>query len=361
MVWSLINASNCYMKTKLYSRFYPKLIFSISCFILFKSSPLPAQSADELITRVSVINGKTYIVNRLNTGVKQLIDRSYTITSVPEYLKGASFIQTANNDKLNTADNFLSFIVTDDVVLYIAYDPRATTIPQWLTRWTKTNDKIGTSDADVAYLEIYHRVVRNEERFEPVILGGNLASPAVGANTNYLIAAVRRPSFEPLQAEDAVLSGAVVANNHANFNGTGFADFINPSNDYIEWTVQVNVPGTYNLGFTYANASTKDRSLQITYNGTSAGMATFSHPSSSWSAWAFLQGPDIFLSPGTHKIRATATGTSGPNIDQLSLVYLDTYPPATIAINSLGRDQFLYSSSARSCSTNNNSFLQSHF
>ena len=130
------------MKTKLYPCFYPKPIFSISFFILFKSSVLLAQSADELITHVSVTNGKTYTVDKLSTGVKQLIDRSYTITSVPEYLKGASFIQTANNDKLNTSDNFLSFIVTDDVVLYIAYDPRATTIPQWLTRWTKTGDKI---------------------------------------------------------------------------------------------------------------------------------------------------------------------------------------------------------------------------
>ncbi|HUP11968.1 MAG TPA: hypothetical protein VM187_07150, partial [Niastella sp.] len=177
---------------------------------------------DDLIKQVTVKSGKTYTVRKLNIGVKQLIDRSYTITSLPAFLRGASFIQTANDDKLNTSDNFMSFFVTTDVIVYIGYDPRAKTIPEWLTKWTKTGYKIGVSDANVDSLDVYHRVIRNEERYYPVILGGNLASPAIGAKTNYLVAAVESPGYQYLQAEDAFLSGAVVASNHANYFGTGF-------------------------------------------------------------------------------------------------------------------------------------------
>jgi hypothetical protein len=161
----------------------------------------------------------------------------------------------------------------------------------------------------------------------PNVLGGNLASPALGAKTNYLVAAIKLPGFKTLQAEDALLSGAVVANNHLFYNGTGFADFKNPSNDYIEWTVQINVPGTYNLGFRFANASSKSRSLQITDNGIIAGTATFIPISPSWSGWAFFSGPNVFLSAGIHKIRLTATGTSGPNIDELNLYFVSPSAP----------------------------------
>src|SRR5205085_2011759 len=80
---------------------------------------------DDLITHVSVKTGKTYTVGKLNVGAKQLIDRDYTITSLPDYLKGASFIQSANGDKSITADSILSFFVTENVIVYIAYDPRA--------------------------------------------------------------------------------------------------------------------------------------------------------------------------------------------------------------------------------------------
>ena len=41
------------------------------------------------------------------------------------------------------------------------------------------------------------------------------------------------------EAEDAVLSGAVVASNQGGYTGTGFADYLNASNDYVEWTVNM--------------------------------------------------------------------------------------------------------------------------
>jgi hypothetical protein len=295
---------------------------------------------DDLITQVSAESGKAYNMAKLITGARQYIDRDYTITSVPQFLNGASFIQVANDDKLNTANSFLTFFVKAPAIVYVAYDSRASILPAWLSDWTKTPYRIETSDQSAGYLNVYSKLTENPGNIypNPIVLGGNLSGSADGAQTNYFIAAIRRPEATILQAEDALLSGAVVANDHENYNGTGFADFKNPDADFIEWTVNINVPGTYNVGFKFANAGIEERSLQITDNGIDARTVSFSAISSSWSSWAFVSGPEIFLSPGIHKIRLRATGTSGPNVDELSLYYISNKIPLPLLARTAGTE-----------------------
>lgn len=290
---------------------------------------------DDLITQVSDNTGKSYRVTKLIAGIKQYTDRDYTVTSVPEYLKGASFIQTANNNKLNTSDSFFTFFIKTSAIVYIAYDSRNAEKPAWLNKWTKTEDRIETSDQNVKYFDIYSKLVENSgELFPyPVVLGGNLAHPALGAKTNYLIAAVKPPASKNYQAEDAELSGAVVAKNHPDYDGTGFADFKNLTKDYIEWTIPINVPGTYNVSFRFANAGAADRILQVSNDGINLRTDTFNVTSSSWSTWSFHAGPRVFLTPGNHKIRLLATGTSGPNIDELSISYFSPSAPVVFPGN----------------------------
>jgi hypothetical protein len=277
--------------------------------------------ADDLITQVSAKSGKAYTVAKLAAGVRVFTDRSYTITSIPPYLTGASFIKTANDDKQNTDAVFLTSFLKKASIVYIGYDPRAKTLPAWLSGWNKTGDRIETTDPGTPYLEVYSRLVDYGEIYPyPLLLGGNLASPASGAQMNYIVAAVPQPQLSPLEAEAAFLSGAVVANDHAGYTGAGFADYKNLSNDYIEWTVNIAVPGSYNLGFTFANGSATGRTLQIKDNGTTLDTLQFIS-TQSWASWYFLSGTNVFLSRGIHKIRATAIGLSGPNIDQLSLYY----------------------------------------
>lgn len=298
---------------------------------------------DDLITQVSAKSEKLYNVAKIDTGLNVYTDRDYTITSVPAYLKGASFVQTAMDDKKNTSDTFLTFFVKKDAIIYVGYDPRGKAIPAWLNKWTKTGDYIGTTDPGSNYLEVYSKLAKAGELYpSPLLLGGNLASPAYGSEMNYLVAAIERPKLLPLQAEDAFLTGAEAANNHPGYHGDGFADYKNLINDYIEWTVEIDIPGTYNLGFTYANGDVADRPLQITDDGVSFGILAFSS-TSSWSAWSFLSGFNVFLSRGVHKIRATAIGASGPNIDELSLYYTSSSSPVTLAknIQSTGLNSFL--------------------
>ncbi len=276
---------------------------------------------DDLITQVSAESKSDYKVTKLAAGITAFTDRKYTVTSFPSYLKGASFIQTAVDDKANKTESFLTFFLKKDAIVYIAYDHRETALPAWLIGWTKTGDRISTTDSASGYMDVYSKLFQSGEIYpHPLILGGNLANPAAGAKISYLVAAVQRPNPGNLQAENAYISGAVVSADHPGYNGTGFVDYIHPSNDYIEWTVEIDLPGTYNLGFTYANGSLAERILDITDNGNDIGPLSF-YTSGSWSSWPFVSDPNVFLSKGMHKIRATATGSGGPNIDQLSLVY----------------------------------------
>ncbi|WP_030898419.1 carbohydrate-binding protein [Streptomyces sp. NRRL F-5126] len=119
------------------------------------------------------------------------------------------------------------------------------------------------------------------------------------------------------QAEDATLSGAVVGRDNSGYTGSGFADYQHADGDYVEWTVQAPAAGTYTLQFRYANASFTDRPLAVAVNGGDAH--TLSFPSTGWwTSWSVV-GTTVTLNEGANTVRATATGSSGGNIDWLGV------------------------------------------
>jgi hypothetical protein len=137
---------------------------------------------DDLITQVSAESGRSYKVAKLKAGIKAYTDRAYTITSFPEYLNGASFVQAAMDDKRSRSSTFLTSFLTKWAIVYIGYDPRAKVIPDWLKGWTKTGDRIELTDPGTPYVELYSKLVDYGQIFpRPLILGGNLAGPATGA------------------------------------------------------------------------------------------------------------------------------------------------------------------------------------
>lgn len=112
------------------------------------------------------------------------------------------------------------------------------------------------------------------------------------------------------QAEHAELNGPKVIKN--------YVDYIHPSDDSIEWTIKVAQSGNYVLGFQYA-LSGKDRPLQISVDGS---VASSSLPFPSTGGWKLYKSTSlsVFLSAGVHKVKATAIGKSGGNIDYLSVM-----------------------------------------
>lgn len=130
------------------------------------------------------------------------------------------------------------------------------------------------------------------------------------------------PLGDVYQAEDAELSGATVATNNSGFNGSGFVDYQNPTDDYIEWTVDVESAGAYVLYFRYAMAS-GNRPLELQVNG-EVRVEKLSFPETGeWINWVTTSTKQQ-LAAGENKIRLTANGVSGGNIDELIVVrFLD--------------------------------------
>jgi glucose/arabinose dehydrogenase len=132
-------------------------------------------------------------------------------------------------------------------------------------------------------------------------------------------AVYKERTFNPLrlEAENATLSGVVVASSNSGYTGSGYVDYVHATGDYTEWTFNVPHTGSYNINFRYALASNA-RSLQINVNGTTAN-AALSFPrtsTSSWSTWSNVTFTTN-LTIGSNKIKATAIGSSGPNMDHI--------------------------------------------
>jgi hypothetical protein len=101
-------------------------------------------------------------------------------------------------------------------------------------------------------------------------------------------------------------------------SGSGFVDYQNYNNDYIEWNVTANNAGQANLVFGYALKS-GNRPLQITVNGLVVS-ESFSFPGTGgWGSWGETTALAVTLNAGVNTIRATAIGSSGGNLDYLDV------------------------------------------
>jgi hypothetical protein len=120
-----------------------------------------------------------------------------------------------------------------------------------------------------------------------------------------------------LEAELALLNKTVIDSNHAGYTGTGFADFINKSSDYIEWKLDKATAGSTSLRFRYANGSNIDRPLKLEVNGQVLAASIPFTPTGEWTNWSASTITTNLLS-GINKIRLTTIGYSGANIDHLA-------------------------------------------
>ncbi|MFS8200835.1 carbohydrate-binding protein [Streptomyces sp. CWNU-52B] len=154
----------------------------------------------------------------------------------------------------------------------------------------------------------------------PAMVAATHVVHATGLTYRYVFAYARqlRAPQRIYQAEDATTrSGVTVSTAESGYTGSGFADYQHADGDYVEWTVQAPAAGTYTLQFRYANAAFTDRPLAVTVNDGTA--RTLSFPSTGWwSSWSAV-GLTATLTAGANTVRATATGSSGANIDWLGV------------------------------------------
>jgi PKD repeat protein len=252
----------------------------IFLFIIFSLLMLQAR----IVVADVILSPTTYSMASLQTGGRYYTDRTYTLTSIPsEIATGVEkWIRTANNDKNITTVPFLRFTVDQDSKVFVAYDSRATSLPDWLREgFSLTALTIGVSE-EMGFFKVY------EKGFSPgiVSLGGNKATGAVNVSSNYIVI------IQPISATPA-----------ADFTGT-------PLSGYAP--------------------------LMITFSDRSAGSVT------SW-AWDFnndgiadstIQNPIYnYATAGTYSVRLTVTGSGGTNsILKTNYITVNDIPSQNVTI-----------------------------
>ncbi len=147
-------------------------------------------SSTPLVTNLSVNSSRSYVLDNLTVGVLHYTDRSYPVTSVPAYLNNEVMIRTPNDDKTNTLSSLINFQLNRPATVYIAYDPRVTSLPAWMNSFQKTTSVIGVNDSKINNMELYSKQFAAGN----VSLGGNMASPAAGALTGYFVVIKEQPT-----------------------------------------------------------------------------------------------------------------------------------------------------------------------
>ncbi|MEV4641338.1 TIM-barrel domain-containing protein [Actinoplanes sp. NPDC049548] len=155
----------------------------------------------------------------------------------------------------------------------------------------------------------------------------SVVTPLIPVETGGGTAVTVEPSGKPYPspsavtvhgAEDAALSGVALATRHPGYTGSGYADYSNASGDFVEWSVTVPAAGSYTLAFRYANGGTSDRPLTIAVNGAVVDAGKSFPVTGAWQNWQTTS-LTTHLPGGAVRIRAAASGSSGGNIDCLSV------------------------------------------
>ena len=77
---------------------------------------------------ISDLAPSSFRVDSLGEGDQYYVDRDYTLAVIPAFLDKAEWIRSANDDKTVDADGFVAFEVSRPVTVYLAFDPRASSL-----------------------------------------------------------------------------------------------------------------------------------------------------------------------------------------------------------------------------------------
>ncbi|MEM7207318.1 MAG: chitobiase/beta-hexosaminidase C-terminal domain-containing protein, partial [Pseudomonadota bacterium] len=127
--------------------------------------------------------------NLIEVGNEYYVDSDEVIQSIPasENLSDARWIMTANDDRNNSQNTYISFNLDRDADVYVAYDydpsNSSDSLPNWMSTFTDTGEVVTTSNPDASQLRLF----RQSFTAGTVSLGGNMASGASGSEATYIV------------------------------------------------------------------------------------------------------------------------------------------------------------------------------
>ncbi len=90
--------------------------------------------------------GSKFAETTLTGGVEYYTDRSYQLTGVPSSYDNMDAIITPNDDRNRTdASGYVTFTMPYAGTVYVAFDSRATSLPNWMNGFVNTGDVLRTS------------------------------------------------------------------------------------------------------------------------------------------------------------------------------------------------------------------------
>lgn len=130
-----------------------------------------------------------------------------------------------------------------------------------------------------------------------------------------------------IEAEDAFYSGAFINYSHPGYEGSGYADYVNSNDDYLEFAFESDTTGEHLIFFRYA-LGRGVRPLNILIDDQLA-IDSFKIVSKddSWEKWFYSDTISWSMEAGIHQLKAVAIGASGPNIDKVYIVSPATSNP----------------------------------
>ena len=146
---------------------------------------------------------------------------------------------------------------------------------------------------------------------------------ASGLLLGLLMAAAASAATVHVEAENAALSGgAVVANDHTGYTGTGFVGGYTDGNKgaaQTSFAVNAATAGNYDLKLRYANGTGSARTLTLHVDGVAKTQVSFG-ATASWNDWV-VQATTVALSAGNHTVAYvfTAADSGNVNVDALDM------------------------------------------
>lgn len=201
----------------------------------------------------------------------------------------------------------------------------------WLTITKNATGIVGPGGADVGYLVSTKGLApgKYSATLTATGTGGGIVFTPASHCVNIKVAANNTAIIsDTLEAELAVLNLAIVDTDHAGYTGTGFVNYLNLKGDFIEWDLKKDNAGSIALTFRYANGALYNRPLQLQVNGAVVAADLAFEPTGGWDKWSTVTFNAKSIA-GNNKIRLSAIGLSGPNIDHV--VWKDL-PNATAGI-----------------------------
>ncbi len=132
---------------------------------------------------VDISHYSNNVLSWLEENDQYYMDQNHVVLSIPDPLKNSLWIKTENNNSQNNYDHFISISLDTRATIYVGFDSRATSLPNWLTDdYVNTGLTIKVSD-EAEELNIWSRYIATGY----VSLGSNMAAGAENIKSQYVV------------------------------------------------------------------------------------------------------------------------------------------------------------------------------